>query len=214
MIHLLAFWNYRISASLTLLTGVLLLWQFPGAKGTAGHIARWAVALFLSVFVVYMNTLTVLNQPPVRIMNQWHIRLLAFHQNVGLIYFALMALMPVLGGSLMLARKLRPRGSIALRAAHKYAGYAAGNVGLPRISRVKSALAYHGYEGSSKSRRAIGRIETIDRWQRCDWKIRWRSSPARAAGKGVPPPCCLPGKARKLSRAIGMRYPARRRRLR
>ena len=52
MIHLLAFWNYRISASLTLLTGVLLLWQFPGAKGTAGHIARWAVALFLSVFVV------------------------------------------------------------------------------------------------------------------------------------------------------------------
>jgi len=126
MVHLLPFWNYRISAGLTLLTGVLLLWQYPGAKGTAGHIARWAVALFLSVFVVYMNTVTVLNQPPAQITNRWHIRLLAFHQNVGLIYFALMALMPVLGVSVMLARKLRPRSSVALRSVHKYAGYAAG----------------------------------------------------------------------------------------
>jgi hypothetical protein len=124
--YLLPFWNYRISASLTLLTGVLLLWQYPGAKGTAGHITRWAVALLLSVFVVYMNTVTVLNQPRPQITNLWHIRLLAFHQNVGLIYFALMVLMPILGGSLMLARRLRLRGSVALRAAHKYAGYAAG----------------------------------------------------------------------------------------
>ena len=126
MNHLFALWNYRISASLTLLTGVLLLWQYPGAKGTAGHIIRWAVALFLSVLVVYMNTVTVLNQPPGPITNIWHIRLLAFHQNVGLIYFALMAVMPVLGGSLMLTRRLRSADSKALRAAHKYAGYAAG----------------------------------------------------------------------------------------
>jgi hypothetical protein len=124
--HLLPFWNYRISAGLTLLTGLLLLWQYPGAKGTAGHVIRWAVALSLSVFVVYMNTETVLNQPRAHITNPWHIRFLAFHQNVGLIYFALMALMPILGGSLMVARKLRSRDSTALRAAHKYAGYAAG----------------------------------------------------------------------------------------
>ena len=76
-------------------------------QGTPGHITRWALALFLSVFVVYMNTATVLNQPPAHITNAWHIRLLAFHQNVGLVYFALMVLMPVLGGSLMLALKLR-----------------------------------------------------------------------------------------------------------
>jgi hypothetical protein len=54
--HLLPFWNYRLSFSLTLVTGGLLLWQYPGAKGTAGHITRWALALFLSVSVVYMNT--------------------------------------------------------------------------------------------------------------------------------------------------------------
>jgi hypothetical protein len=41
---------------LTILTGILFLWQYPGAKGTAGHITRLALALFLSVFVVYMNT--------------------------------------------------------------------------------------------------------------------------------------------------------------
>jgi hypothetical protein len=126
MHYLLPFWNYRISAGLTLLTGVLLLWQYPGAKGTAGHITRWALALFLSVFVVYMNTAVVLNRPPARITNTWHIRLLAFHQNVGLIYFALMAFMPFLGSALMLARSLRSRNPAVLRSAHKFAGYAAG----------------------------------------------------------------------------------------
>src|SRR5260370_4910236 len=125
MSYLLPFWNYRISATLTLLTGILLLWQYPGAKGTAGHIARWAVALFLSVFVVYMNTVTVLNQPRGPITNPWHIRLLSFHQNVGLIYFALMALIPVLRASLMLAPTLRSRTSTVLRSAHRYARYAA-----------------------------------------------------------------------------------------
>jgi hypothetical protein len=126
MNYLLPFWNYRISAGLTLLTGVLLLWQYPGAKGTAGHVTRWALALLLSVFVVYMNTTMVLNQPPAYITNAWHIRLLAFHQNVGLVYFALMALMPVLGGSLMLALGLRSRYATVVRTAHEFAGYAAG----------------------------------------------------------------------------------------
>lgn len=126
MNYLLPFWNYQISAGLTLLTGVLLFWQYPGAKGTAGHITRWALALLLSVFVVYMNTVTVLNRPPARITNAWHIRLLAFHQNVGLIFFALMVLMPVLGGSLMLTRRSRSRRATVLRTAHKFAGYAAG----------------------------------------------------------------------------------------
>jgi hypothetical protein len=126
MDYLLPFWNYQISAGLTLLTGVLLLWQYPGAKGTAGHIARWALALVLSVFVVYMNTATVLNQPRTPITNTWHIRLLAFHQNVGLIYFALMALMPVLGASLMLVAWLRSENAKVWRTAHRFAGYAAG----------------------------------------------------------------------------------------
>jgi len=126
MNYLLPFWNYRVSAGLTLLTGVLLLWQYPGAKGTAGHITRWALALFLSMFVVYMNTTMVQNQPPASITNAWHIRFLAFHQNVGLVYFALMALMPVLGGSLMLALRFRSRKATVLRTAHKFAGYAAG----------------------------------------------------------------------------------------
>jgi len=126
MNYLLPFWNYRISAGLTLLTGLLLLWQYPGAKGTPGHITRWALALFLSVFVVYMNTATALNQPPAHITNAWHTRLLAFHQNVGLVYFALMVLMPVLGGSLMFALKLRTRNATVLRMAHKFAGYMAG----------------------------------------------------------------------------------------
>jgi hypothetical protein len=126
MSSVLPFWNYQISAGLTVLTGVLLLWQYPGAKGTAGHIARWALALLLSVFVVYMNTATALNQPPLRITNAWHIRLLSFHQNVGLIYFGLMALMPILGGSLMIAVRFRAQVATALRSAHKFAGYAAG----------------------------------------------------------------------------------------
>jgi hypothetical protein len=73
-----------------------------------------------------MNTAIVLNQPPVHITNAWHIRLFAFHQNVGLVYFALMALMPVLGGSLMLALKLRSRNAKVLRIAHKFAGYTTG----------------------------------------------------------------------------------------
>jgi hypothetical protein len=86
----------------------------------------WPLAPFLSVLVVYMNTVTVLNQPPAHITNPWHIRFMAFHQNVGLIYFAPMVLMAILSGSLMFARKLRTRDPTALRAARKYAGYAAG----------------------------------------------------------------------------------------
>ena len=126
MNNLLSFWNYRLSFSLTLLTGILLLWQYPGAKGTVGHVMRWALALFLSVFVVYMNTVTGLNQPRVPITNLWHLRFMEFHQNVGLIYFALMAAMPFLGGSLMIALRRRWRNSNALRATHKYVAYAAG----------------------------------------------------------------------------------------
>src|ERR1700722_11139627 len=87
---------------------------------------RWAVALFLSVFVVYMNTVTALNQPPVPITNRWHVRFMEFLQNVGLIYFGLMTAMPVLGGSVMVAIRLGWRTSAALRAAHKWAGYATG----------------------------------------------------------------------------------------
>ena len=126
MNYLLPFWNYPISFSLTLVTGVVLLWQYPGAKGTLGHVMRWAAALSLSVFVVYMNTVTVLNQPPAPITNPWHLRFMEFHQNVGLIYFGLMAAMPVLGGSLMVAVRHGWRKSAALRAVHKWAGYAAG----------------------------------------------------------------------------------------
>jgi hypothetical protein len=136
MSYLFSFWSYPISATLTLLTGVLLLWQYPGAKGTAGHIARWAIALFLSVFVVYMNTVTVLNLPPGPITNPWHIRLLAFHQNVGMVYFALMLLMPVLGVSVMVARGTR--NSAVLQAAHRYAGYAAGICWL--VSNIASEI--------------------------------------------------------------------------
>jgi hypothetical protein len=69
--HLLLLWNYPTSFALTLITGVLLLWQYPGAKGTVGHVTRWATALFLSVFVVFMNTVTVLNQPHTPITNLW-----------------------------------------------------------------------------------------------------------------------------------------------
>jgi hypothetical protein len=39
MNYLLPFWNYQISAGVTLLTGVLLLWQYAGAKGIVGHIS-------------------------------------------------------------------------------------------------------------------------------------------------------------------------------
>ena len=136
--HLLPFWSYRLSFSLTLVTGGLLLWQYPGAKGTAGHITRWALALFLSVFVVYMNTVTVLSRPAVRISNPWHIRLMEFHQDVGLIYFALMALMPLLGGSLLVARRAGGQRPAALRAAHKWLGYAAGVTWL--VSNIASEI--------------------------------------------------------------------------
>jgi len=135
---LLRFWNYPISFSLTLVTGVLLLWQYLGAKGTLGHVMRWAAALFLSVFVVYMNTVTVLNQPRVPITNPWHIRFMEFHQNMGLIYFGLMAAMPVLGGSLMVAMRLGWRKPGALRAAHKWAGYATGAFWL--VSNIASEI--------------------------------------------------------------------------
>src|SRR5437016_3150776 len=55
-----------------------------------------------------------------------HIRLMEFHQNVGLIYFALMALIPFLGGALMVAVRRGGRAPATLRAAHKWVGYAAG----------------------------------------------------------------------------------------
>ena len=138
MNYLLSIWSYPISFSLTLLTGLLLLWQYAGPKGTLGHVVRWAAALFLSVFVVYMNTVTVLNLPPGPITNPWHIRLMGFHQNVGLIYFALMALMPLFGGSLMLAMRLRWRKISALRALHKWAAYAAGACWL--VSNIASEI--------------------------------------------------------------------------
>jgi hypothetical protein len=59
--------------------------------------------------------------------NPWHTRFMEFHQDVGLIYFALMALMPFAGGSLLMAGKRGlPRPATALRAAHRWLGYAAG----------------------------------------------------------------------------------------
>jgi hypothetical protein len=127
---LLSFWNYPLSASLTLLTGILLFWQYPGVKGTLGHVMRWAVALSLSVFVVRMNTVTVLNQPRTPITNPWHLRFMEFHQNVGLIYFGLMALMPLLGGSLKFALRLGWLRPTALRFVHRWAAYAAGGCWL------------------------------------------------------------------------------------
>ena len=99
---------------------------------------RWAAALFLSVFVVYMNTVTVLNQPRRRLPIPGHIHLMEFHQNMGLIYFGLMAVMPVLGGSLMLAMRHGWRTSAALRAAHKWAGYATGAFWL--VSNIASEI--------------------------------------------------------------------------
>jgi hypothetical protein len=124
--HLLLFWNYPTSFALTLITGVLLFWQYPGRKGTMGHVMRWAAVLFLSVFVVYMNTVTVLNQPRTPITNLWHLRFMEFHQNVGLIYFGMMVVMPVLGGSLSAAIRHGWQSSAALRAAHRWAGYVTG----------------------------------------------------------------------------------------
>ena len=110
MEQLVQFWKYRISSSLTGLTGLLLLWQYFGSKGTLGHFIRCAALLLLSLFVVYMNIIMVLSQPPMRITNLWHIRFMAFHQNMGLVYFALLAAMPLLGGSLMAAVRYMARG--------------------------------------------------------------------------------------------------------
>lgn len=138
MNYLLSIWNYPISFSLTLATGVLLLWQYIGAKGTLGHVVRWAAALGLSVFVVYMNTVTVLNLPPGPITNRWHLRLMGFHQNVGLIYFALMALMPFLGGPLMIAIRRRWRSAAVLGFVHKWIAYAAGACWL--VSNIASEI--------------------------------------------------------------------------
>lgn len=138
MEHLVHFWNYRISSGLTGMTGLLLLWQYFGSKGTFSHVIRWAAVLFLSLFVVYMNTVMVLSQPPMRITNLWHIRFMAFHQNMGLIYFALLAAMPLLGVSLMAAVRYRWRGAAALRFAHRWAGYATGMFWL--ISNIASEI--------------------------------------------------------------------------
>ena len=138
MEYLVHFWNYRISSGLTGITGLLLLWQYFESKGTISHVIRWASLLLLSLFVVYMNTVMVLSQPPMRITNLWHIRLMAFHQNMGLIYFALLAAMPLLGGSLMAAVRYRWPGAAALRFAHRRAGYATGVFWL--ISNIASEI--------------------------------------------------------------------------
>jgi hypothetical protein len=138
MEHLVQFWNYRISSSLTGVTGLLLLWQYFSSKGTLNHVIRWAAILFLSLFVVYMNTLKVLRQAPLRITNPWHIRFMAFHQNMGLIYFGLLAVMPLLGISLMAAVRYRWPGATALRFAHRWAGYATGVFWL--ISNIASEI--------------------------------------------------------------------------
>jgi hypothetical protein len=126
MDYLLAHWNLRISFWLTAVTGVLLLWQYIGGKGTAGHILRWAFAFGLSIFVVYMNTESVLNQPRAVITNPWHMRVMGFHQDVGLVYFSLMAIMPLLGIGLMASVRWRWSAAGALRITHRWAGYAAG----------------------------------------------------------------------------------------
>jgi hypothetical protein len=126
MDYLLHYWNLRISFWLTLTTGVLLMWQYLGAKGTAGHVLRWAGAFGLSIFVVYMNTQSVMSQPRAVITNPWHIQVMAFHQNVGLIYFALMAVLPFMGVTLMAAGRRRWRRRGLLLATHKWTSYAAG----------------------------------------------------------------------------------------
>ena len=125
MDFLLAHWNLRISFWLTAATGALLLWQIIGSKGTAGHVLRWALAFGLSVFVVYMNTESLLNQPRVAITNAWHARFMGFHQDVGMAYFTLMATMPLLGTVLMASVRRHWPAAAALRATHRWAGYAA-----------------------------------------------------------------------------------------
>lgn len=138
MEHLVQFWSYQLSSGLTALTGVLLLWQYFGSKGTLGHVIRWAAILLLSVFVVYMNIMSVRSQAPIRITNPWHIRLMAFHQNMGLVYFALLAAMPLMGGALMAAARYRWPGASALRLAHRWVGYATGIFWL--ISNIASEI--------------------------------------------------------------------------
>ena len=138
MNYLLSHWNYRISFWLTLLTGVLLLWQYPAAKGGAGHVGRWAAALALSVFVVYMNTLVAGSRPHPPIVNPRHIGFMTFHQNVGLIYFALMAVMPFFGGALFWLRKRPGRWPRAVRRAHRWLAYAAGITWL--VSNIASEI--------------------------------------------------------------------------
>lgn len=126
MDRLLPYWNLRISFWLTAATGALLLWQYLGVKGTGGHVLRWAGAFGLSIFVVYMNTQSVMSQPRVTITNPAHMHFMAFHQQVGLIYFALMAVMPLLGVTLIAAGRLHWRRRDLLHAMHKWTGYAAG----------------------------------------------------------------------------------------
>jgi hypothetical protein len=138
MENFVQFWNYRISSGLTAITGLLLLWQYFAPKGTLRHIIRWTAILLLSVFVVYMNTLMVLSQPSIGITNLWHIRLMAFHQNVGLVYFVLLAAMPFLGVSLMAAVRYRWAAATALRFAHRWAGHGTGIFWL--ISNIASEI--------------------------------------------------------------------------
>ena len=119
------------------ITGALFLWQYFGSKGTFSHVIRWVAILLLSVFVVCMNSVMVLRQPPRRITNLWHIRFMAFHQNVGLIYFALLAAMPLLGLSLTASVRYRWPGD-ALRFAHRWDVYATGIFWL--ISSIASEI--------------------------------------------------------------------------
>jgi hypothetical protein len=135
---LLPYWNLRISFWLTAATGVLLIWQYIGLKGTGGHLLRWASAFGLSIFVVYMNTASVLNQPRVSITNQWHMRLMGFHQDVGLAYFVLMAMMPLPGIALVALLRWRLPGAGALRLAHRWIAIAAGFCWL--VSNIASEV--------------------------------------------------------------------------
>lgn len=102
----------------------------------SGDIWRWIKRAAL--FVVYMNTVMVLSQPPMRIANLWHIRFMAFHQNMGLTYFALLAAMPLRGISLMAVVRYRWTGAATLRFAHRWAGYATGIFWL--ISNIASEI--------------------------------------------------------------------------
>ena len=138
MEYLVQFWTHRVSSGLTAATGLILLWQCFGSKGTLSHVVRWAAILLLSVCVVYMNTLMVVSQPRIRITNLWHIRFMAFHQSMGLIYFALLAAMPLLGVSMMVAMRYRSPAAAVLRFAHRWAGYATAFLWL--ISNIASEI--------------------------------------------------------------------------